>query len=98
MRRTNQPETFLCLSESIDLHRVDAAHINVPTSAVAVREDQLVPIEDMRALVARLPSARLQRDLIAPRARRLSERTWTWRQILPAPRRLLSEPFRPISG
>jgi len=35
------------------------AHINVPTSAVAVREDQLVPIEDMRALVARLPSARL---------------------------------------
>jgi homoserine O-acetyltransferase len=54
-----QPEAFLCLSESIDLHQVDAARINVPTSAVAVKEDQLVPIEDMRALVARLPSARL---------------------------------------
>jgi homoserine O-acetyltransferase len=54
-----QPEAFLCLSESIDLHRIDAACVNVPTSVVAVREDQLVPIEDMRALVARLPSARL---------------------------------------
>jgi len=54
-----QPEAFLCLSQSIDLHRVDASRINVPTSVVAVREDQLVPIEDMRALVARLPSARL---------------------------------------
>jgi homoserine O-acetyltransferase len=54
-----QPEAFLCLSESIDLHQVNAAGIQVPTSVVAVREDQLVPIEDMRALVARLPSARL---------------------------------------
>lgn len=54
-----QPESFLCLSESIDLHRVDATRIAVPTTAIAVREDQLVPIEDMRALAARLPSARL---------------------------------------
>jgi homoserine O-acetyltransferase len=54
-----QPESFLCLSESIDLHRVDASRITVPTTAVAVREDQLVPIEDMRALAARLPAARL---------------------------------------
>ena len=54
-----QPEGFLCLSESIDLHRVDAARIQVPTTVVAVREDQLVPIEDMRALAARLPDARL---------------------------------------
>lgn len=52
-------ETFLCLSESIDLHRVDATAIRVPTLAVAVREDQLVPLEDMRALVARLPEAQL---------------------------------------
>jgi homoserine O-acetyltransferase len=55
-----QPDGFLCLSESIDLHRVDATKIAVPTSVVAVREDQLVPIEDMRALVARLPNGRLQ--------------------------------------
>lgn len=54
-----QPEAFLCLSESIDLHRVDAARIAVPTRVIAVREDQLVPIEDMRALAARLPDAQL---------------------------------------
>jgi len=54
-----QPGAFLCLSESIDLHRVDAARITVPTTVVAVREDQLVPIGDMRALSSRLPDARL---------------------------------------
>jgi homoserine O-acetyltransferase len=55
----HRPESFLCLSESIDLHRVDTGRIFVPTTAVAVREDQLVPLGDMRALVARLPVARL---------------------------------------
>lgn len=54
-----QPASFLCLSESIDLHRVDAAAISVPCSVVGVREDLLVPIGDMRALAARLPNARL---------------------------------------
>jgi homoserine O-acetyltransferase len=53
------PEAFVCLSESIDLHSVDARRISVPTTAVAVLEDQLVPIADMRALAARLPRARL---------------------------------------
>jgi homoserine O-acetyltransferase len=52
-------ETFLCLSESIDLHRIEASAVRVPTVAVAVREDQLVPPEDMRALVARLPHGQL---------------------------------------
>ncbi|HNR22426.1 MAG TPA: homoserine O-succinyltransferase [Steroidobacteraceae bacterium] len=52
-------ESFLCLSESIDLHRVDTSRIFVPTTAVAVREDQLVPVSDMRRLVARLEHARL---------------------------------------
>jgi homoserine O-acetyltransferase/O-succinyltransferase len=52
-------ESFLCLCESIDLHRVDAARIFVPTSAVAVREDLLVPLADVRAMVARLPAGRL---------------------------------------
>jgi homoserine O-acetyltransferase/O-succinyltransferase len=54
-----RPEAFLCLSESIDLHRVDASRIFVPVAAVAVREDQLVPLADVRSLVARLPSGRL---------------------------------------
>jgi homoserine O-acetyltransferase len=54
-----RPESFLCLSESIDLHRVDTGRVFVPTTAVAVREDQLVPLSDMRAMVARLPVARL---------------------------------------
>jgi homoserine O-acetyltransferase len=52
-------ESFLCLSESIDLHRVDAGRVFVPTAVVAVREDQLVPLEDLRALAARLPLGRL---------------------------------------
>jgi homoserine O-acetyltransferase/O-succinyltransferase len=51
------PESFICLSESIDLHRVDATRVGVPTEVVAVREDQLVPLADMRALAARLPDA-----------------------------------------
>ena len=54
-----QPDSFLCLSESIDLHRLDVGRIFVPVTAVAVREDQLVPVADMRAMVARLPHAKL---------------------------------------
>jgi homoserine O-acetyltransferase/O-succinyltransferase len=54
-----QAEEFLCLSESIDLHRVDATRITVPTTVIAVRDDLLVPLEDMRALATRLPDARL---------------------------------------
>jgi homoserine O-acetyltransferase len=52
-------ESFLCLSESIDLHAVDATRIDVPTDVVAVREDQLVPLGDLRALVSRLSQGRL---------------------------------------
>lgn len=53
------PESFICLSESIDLHQVDTNRVAVRTEVVAVREDQLVPIADMRAMTARLPDARL---------------------------------------
>jgi homoserine O-acetyltransferase len=49
-----RPEAFLCLSESIDLHQVDADRIQVPTTLIAVHEDQLVPVADTRALCARL--------------------------------------------
>lgn len=47
-------ESFLTLSESIDLHRVDPADVATPTTLIAVREDQLVPLADMQSLAARL--------------------------------------------
>jgi homoserine O-acetyltransferase len=47
---TYRPEAFVCLSESIDLHRLDPARIVVPMTLVAVLEDQLVPVADVRAL------------------------------------------------
>lgn len=51
------PESFLRLSESIDLHRVDPALICTPATLVAVREDQLVPLADMQALARHLGGA-----------------------------------------
>jgi homoserine O-acetyltransferase len=45
-----RPEAFVCLSESIDLHRVEPSRIRVPTTLLAVQEDQLVPLADMREL------------------------------------------------
>ena len=54
-----KPESFIALSESIDLFRIDAARVAVPVTAVAVREDELVPYADMQAFVARLPAGRL---------------------------------------
>ena len=55
----HQPEAILCLSESIDLHHVDATRIFVRATIVAIREDQLVPLTDLRGLAARLPDAKL---------------------------------------
>ena len=49
-----KPEAFVCLSESIDLHRVEPEAIHVPATLVAVAEDQLVPLSDMRELRDRL--------------------------------------------
>lgn len=50
-------EAFLWLSGSLDLHQVDAGRIFVPTTAVGAREDQLVPLSDVRALAARMSTA-----------------------------------------
>lgn len=44
------PAGFLRLSESIDLQCVDPAAIRVPLTVVAVRQDLLVPVDDLRAL------------------------------------------------
>jgi homoserine O-acetyltransferase/O-succinyltransferase len=51
-------ESFLTLSESIDLHAMDATQVQTPATLVAVREDQLVPFNDMQALSARLNGPR----------------------------------------
>jgi homoserine O-acetyltransferase len=50
--RYYRPESFLCLSESIDLFEIDATGIAVPATLIGIREDQLVPITDMRSLAA----------------------------------------------
>ena len=51
-------ESFLVLSESIDLHHMDATLVHTPATLIAVREDQLVPFNDMQALSARLNGPR----------------------------------------
>ena len=53
------PEAFVVLSESIDLHVVSARNISVPVLAIAVRDDQLVPLADVQRLVGALPNGRL---------------------------------------
>jgi homoserine O-acetyltransferase len=52
--QTYRPEAFVCLSESIDLHRVEPERVVAPMTLVAVLEDQLVPIADMRTLRDRM--------------------------------------------
>lgn len=51
-------ESFLVLSESIDLHQMDATQVHTQATLIAVREDQLVPFNDMQALAARLNGPR----------------------------------------
>ncbi len=45
---------FLRLSESIDLHRVNADDIKTPTTLVAIEEDRLVPVETLARLELKL--------------------------------------------
>ncbi len=54
----NRAESFVALSESIDLHQMDATAVQTPATLIAVREDQLVPFNDMQALAARLNGPR----------------------------------------
>ena len=41
------PERFLSLSESIDLHRVDPGEVRVPTALVGIPGDRVVPLADL---------------------------------------------------
>jgi homoserine O-acetyltransferase len=52
--RRHTPESFLCLSESIDLHRVAPSRIRVPVTLVGIAEDQLVTLIEVRELARRL--------------------------------------------
>lgn len=52
------PSRWLSLSEAIDRFRVDGASIKTPTTLVACPEDQLVPIDTIRALADGLPRLR----------------------------------------
>jgi homoserine O-acetyltransferase len=45
-----RPESFLALSESIDLFAIDPRDVRAPTTLVCVRSDLLVPVADMRCL------------------------------------------------
>jgi homoserine O-acetyltransferase len=47
-------ERFLCLSQSIDLHRIDPATISVPTTLVAIDGDAIAPPWQIRQLAERL--------------------------------------------
>lgn len=57
---------YLRLSESIDLHRVDANAISVPTVVVAVEGDRLVPLSDSVTLVEGLGTRGSLRVLRSP--------------------------------
>ena len=48
------PDRYLVLSDSIDRHAVDASRISTPTTIVAVDEDGIVPVEQLRELLAGL--------------------------------------------
>jgi homoserine O-acetyltransferase len=49
-----RPESFLCLSESIDRFRLDPARVRVPVHLVAIAEDQLVTPGEVRELARSL--------------------------------------------
>jgi len=56
-------EQFLCLSRSIDAHRVEPRELCVPTWLLAFDSDQLVPPRDIRDLALALPDLRGHREL-----------------------------------
>ena len=52
--RNCTPERFLALSESLDSHRVCPEEVHVPTTLIAVREDALVPVEQVQHLARKI--------------------------------------------
>jgi homoserine O-acetyltransferase/O-succinyltransferase len=59
--RQFDPERYLALSESLDLHRLDPEQVRVPVRLIASRHDTVVPLAQVRELAGRLSGpARLQ--------------------------------------
>jgi homoserine O-acetyltransferase len=48
------PSRFLSLSRSLDLHCVDPCTITCPTTLIAMKQDSLVPLTQVRDLAARI--------------------------------------------
>lgn len=48
------PESYLCLSQSIDLHHVDPATVFAPVTCIAFEPDAIAPVWQARALTAGL--------------------------------------------
>lgn len=55
----SDPDAFLCLSRAIDLHRIDPAWIECPTTLIGARTDQIVPAAQISALGQRLRGSRV---------------------------------------
>jgi homoserine O-acetyltransferase/O-succinyltransferase len=53
------PQRWLALSEAIDRARLTPESITTPTTLIAAESDQLVPVDLVRTLAARMPSAAL---------------------------------------
>lgn len=53
------PDHFLYLCQSLDLHRIDPASVDVPTTLLAVEEDTLVPLWQMEELHQGIPESEL---------------------------------------
>ncbi|MGH6949872.1 MAG: homoserine O-succinyltransferase MetX, partial [Vitreimonas sp.] len=52
------PRRWLSLSEAIDRHSVDPAHILAPTTVVACPTDQLAPLDELQEFSRLLPNLR----------------------------------------
>lgn len=53
------PDHFLYLCQSLDLHRIEPSAVNVPTTLLAVEEDTLVPLWQMEELHEGIPDSEL---------------------------------------
>jgi len=49
---TMSPQRYLSLSESIDTHYIDPSSLNVNLTLIGCRQDQLVPIDELRLLAS----------------------------------------------